>query len=164
MEHETRSAQDAAHELPGRRVTAADAAPCVIRVRSGRPLAAPAEFVPANVRALSRGCASLAWHICGPARYHSHAWRHAQGLVAAALVACLLAPVGALPVKYARGAEAGGPPLPPPPPPLGFDYVHLVQEWPGSFCDTKKGCVVAATRHSLRAPACSSVRRATPPR
>lgn len=23
---------------------------------------------------------------------------------------------------------------------LGFDYVHLVQEWPGSFCDTKKGC------------------------
>jgi len=24
---------------------------------------------------------------------------------------------------------------------LGFDYVHLVQEWPGSFCDTKKGCL-----------------------
>ena len=21
----------------------------------------------------------------------------------------------------------------------GFDYLHLVQEWPGSFCDTKKG-------------------------
>ena len=44
-EHETRSAQDAAHKLPGRRVTAADAAPCVIRVRSGRPVAAPFEFV-----------------------------------------------------------------------------------------------------------------------
>jgi ribonuclease T2 len=58
--------------------------------------------------------------------------RHAQGLCAAALVACLLAPVCALPVKYARGAAAGG---------LGFDYVHLVQEWPGSFCDTKKGCL-----------------------
>ena len=70
-----------------------------------------------------------------------------------ALVACLLAPGGALPVKYARGAAS-----------LGFDYVHLVQEWPGSFCDTKKGCVVAATRHSLRAPACSSVRSANPPR
>lgn len=23
----------------------------------------------------------------------------------------------------------------------GFDYVHLVQEWPGAFCDTKKGCL-----------------------
>ncbi|EKX37604.1 hypothetical protein GUITHDRAFT_116245 [Guillardia theta CCMP2712] len=23
---------------------------------------------------------------------------------------------------------------------VGFDYMHLVQEWPGSFCDTKKGC------------------------
>jgi ribonuclease I len=81
--------------------------------------------------------------------------RHAQGLCAAALVACLLAPVCALPVKYARGAAAGG---------LGFDYVHLVQEWPGSFCDTKKGCVVAATWHILREPACSSMRSATPPR
>lgn len=24
---------------------------------------------------------------------------------------------------------------------LGFDYLHLVQEWPGSFCDTKRGCL-----------------------
>jgi len=64
---------------------------------------------------------------------------HHQGrcsaLVCAALVVCLVAgPARALPVKYARGAAAtdSG---------LGFDYVHLVQEWPGSFCDTKKGCL-----------------------
>lgn len=24
---------------------------------------------------------------------------------------------------------------------FGFDYMHLVQEWPGSFCDGKRGCV-----------------------
>ena len=61
-------------------------------------------------------------------------------------------PARALPVKYARGAAAtdSG---------LGFDYVHLVQEWPGSFCDTKKGCGAAiacaftACLPPLRAPA-----------
>ena len=28
----------------------------------------------------------------------------------------------------------------------GFDYVHLVQEWPGSFCDTKKGYLSPRSR------------------
>ena len=55
--------------------------------------------------------------------------------VAALVAACLWASVAnAVPVKYVREPAVTSETAS-----YGFDYVHLVQEWPGSFCDTKKG-------------------------
>jgi len=58
-------------------------------------------------------------------------------VAAALLPLCLSVPV-ALPSAHSKegmGAAMGHGGAP-----LAFDYLHLVQEWPGSFCDTKKGC------------------------
>jgi len=57
-----------------------------------------------------------------------------------AVAAALLPLALSVPVSLSHAQTASTGPPPPPTPALGFDYLHLVQEWPGSFCDTKRGC------------------------
>mmetsp|Transcript_52047 Transcript_52047/g.127057 ORF Transcript_52047/g.127057 Transcript_52047/m.127057 type:complete len:265 (+) Transcript_52047:61-855(+) len=54
--------------------------------------------------------------------------------LALALAASIPLLCAAVPVQFQPVGKA------PTPAPLGFDYLHLVQEWPGSFCDSKRGC------------------------
>jgi len=54
------------------------------------------------------------------------------------VAASVLGLAQAVPLKYARASSSAPASAKAD---FGFDYLHLVQEWPGSFCDTKKGCV-----------------------
>jgi len=54
------------------------------------------------------------------------------------VAASVLGLAQAVPLKYARTSSSAPASAKAD---FGFDYLHLVQEWPGSFCDTKKGCL-----------------------